>query len=185
LKGFREKYPGVTLDLDQTYSTNLWSGLEAGKFDIIISREAHVREGISNHLFLRDNLVAVLPAGDPAVMDGTLTIERLRDHDFVAIDEVISPQWHHAISSFCHLAGFEPRVTQRANDWAATLALVASGLGASIVSSTLAQLHFPGVAFVALAEGVGAGAFWVASYEAALDPAVTLLRSELISSAGT
>src|SRR4051794_26214208 len=46
LKAFRDKHPDVALDLDQTYSSNLWAGLESGKFDIILSREAHVREGV-------------------------------------------------------------------------------------------------------------------------------------------
>jgi DNA-binding transcriptional LysR family regulator len=81
------------------------------------------------------------------------------------------------------LAGFEARVTQRANDWAAILALVASGLGVSIVSSTLAQLRFPGVQFVPLVEGVGVGSFWMAHHERATDPAVRLLHSDLMEAA--
>jgi DNA-binding transcriptional LysR family regulator len=185
LTAFRDKYPGVTLELHQTYSTCLWAGLDAGRFDIIVSREAHVREGVRNHLFLRDNMVAVLPAGDPMASEVELMVARLRNYDFVAIEEGVAPQWHHAITSACRSAGFEPRVTQHANDWAAVVALVASGLGVSIVSSTLAQLGFPGVVFVPLAEGIGAGAIWIACPDAPRDPAVTLLLSEIVSGAST
>lgn len=183
LKNFRERFPGVTLELHQTYSRDLWVGFDAGQFDIIVSRASHVREGVRNHIFVRDNLVAALPVGDPLTNERVLTIAALRNHDFVAIEQANSPQWLQAIAAVCQSAGFEPRVVQRTNDWAATLALVASGLGVSIVSSTLAQLSFPGVSFVPLAEGVGAGAFWVASREKALDPAVTLLQSDILGGA--
>src|SRR5438270_14095390 len=147
LKSYRARNPRVELQLHTTYSANLWAGLEAGQFDLIVSREARVRPGIRNHFFSRDSLVAVLPEGDPAAGQGELLLSSLRDRDFVTIDESVAPQWHHTIASMCHSAGFEPRVVQRANDWAATLALVASGLGVSIVSSSLAQLRFPGIEF--------------------------------------
>jgi DNA-binding transcriptional LysR family regulator len=183
LKSFRSRNPHVELQLHTSYSVSLWAGLEAGQLDLIVSREARVRPGIRNHLFARDNLVAVLSDGDPEARRSELSLASLRDRDFVAIEETISPQWHDTIVAMCHSAGFEPRVTQRANDWGATLALVASGLGVSIVSSTLAQLHFPGIRFVPLAEAEGVGAFWIAHQESTSDPAVKLLQSELIEAA--
>jgi DNA-binding transcriptional LysR family regulator len=184
LKSFRGRNPRVELQLHTTYSSRLWAGLEAGELDLIVSRETRVRPGIRNHLFVRDSLVAVLPEGDPEAGETELSLARLRDRDFVAIEETISPQWHDTIASTCQSAGFEPRVTQRANDWAATLALVASGLGVSIVSSTLAQLRFPGIRFVPLVEAAGVGAFWIAHHEPASEPAVKLLRRELVDAAG-
>lgn len=180
LKSFRGKNPRIELQLHTTYSAGLWAGLEAGEFDLIVSREARVRPGIRTHLFARDDLVAVLPEGDPDAGAARLSLASLRDRPFVAIEETIAPQWHDTITAACHSAGFEPRVAQRANDWGATLALVASGLGISIVSSTLAQLHFPGIRFVPLVEAAGLGAFWVACRESVSDPAVNLLRCELI-----
>ncbi len=180
LNSFRAKNPNVSLELHQSFSADLWTGLEAGAFDLIVSREARVREGIRNHLFTRDGLVAVLPEDDPAANETELSVPTLQDRDFVTIDERISPQWHHKITSFCQSAGFEPRVTQMANDWAASLALVASGFGVSIVSSTLAQLRFPGVRFVPLIDAREVGSFWIAYHERASDPAVGLLHAELI-----
>lgn len=184
LKAFCSHNPSFVLQLHGTYSANLWAGLEAGSFDVIVSREARVRPGIQNRLFLRDNLVAALPEDDPSANQAELPVTSLRDRDVIGIDQSIAPQWHHALASFCQSAGFELRVTQTANDWAAILALVASGLGVSIVSSTIAQLRFPGVAFVPLAEGAAVGAFWVTSHDAAPDPAVRLLRSALLDRAG-
>jgi DNA-binding transcriptional LysR family regulator len=74
-----------------------------------------------------------------------------------------------------------PHVTQRTNDWGTTLALVASGLGVSIVSSTLARVHFPGVQFVNLKEGSNVGSFWVTCRDEAPEPIVQLLVSELLT----
>ena len=179
IKTFRGKNPRVTLQLQEDFSASLWAGLEAGKFDVIISRESRVHPGIRNSLFLRDSLVAVLPEDDAAASAIQLPAAMLRDRDFIAIEESVAPQWHGKITAFCHSANLELRVVQRANDWAAILALVASGVGISLVSSTLSQLRFPGVKFVTLTEGVGIGSFWVSYQETAIDPAAKLLRSEL------
>jgi DNA-binding transcriptional LysR family regulator len=181
LKSFHERNPFVELRLQTSYATNLWAGFEAGQYDLIVSREARDLPGIDNHLFARDNLVVVLPEGDPAANETELSIAALADRDFVTSEEEIAPQWHQVIAALCRSAGFQPRVTQRTNDWGAMLALVASGLGISIVSSTLAQVRFPGVEFVTLREAVGLSSFWIASHDNAKDATVRLLLSELIN----
>jgi DNA-binding transcriptional LysR family regulator len=183
LKSFRERHPLVALQLHQAYSADLWDGLQSGAYDVIVSRETRVLGGVRNHLFLRDSLVVVVPEGDPAASNAAVSVASLRNRAFVTIEEAVSPQWHHTFTSMCQHAGFEPNVIQRANDWAATLALVASGMGISVVSSTLAQLRFPGIEFVPLVEAVDVGSFWIACREEPTDPAVNLLRSELIDEA--
>jgi len=180
LKSFHERNPFVELRLQTSYATNLWAGFEAGQYDLIVSRETRDLPGIDNHLFVRDNLVAVLPEGDPAANELELSIAALASRDFVTREEEIAPQWHHAIADLCRSAGFEPHVTQRTNDWGAMLALVASGLGISIVSSTLAQVRFPGVQFVPLKEAIGLGSFWIAGHQNGKDATVRLLLSELV-----
>ena len=185
LKSFHERNPLIDLSLQTTYSASLWNEFDEGRFDLIVSREARDRPGVHNHLFMRDSLVAVVPDGDPAAAAASISIAALRGRDFVTSDEGIAPQWHQMVASICRTAGFEPRVTQRANDWGATLALVASGLGVSIVSSVLAQLRFPGIKFVPIEEGIGVGAFWIAARKIAADPAVTLLLSELTGDSAT
>src|SRR5438270_12549939 len=69
LKSYRARNPRVELQLHTTYSANLWAGLEAGQFDLIVSRDARVRSGIRNHFFSRDSLVAVVPAWHPAPVE--------------------------------------------------------------------------------------------------------------------
>ncbi len=181
LKSFRSKNPGITLSLQEHYSADLWTSLETGELDVIVSREARDRPGIRNSPFYYDSLVAAVPADDALAEQTQLHITCLRDRNFVAIDDSISPQRLGTIMSFCTSAGFEPRIVQRANDWAAILALVATGIGVSIVSSTLAQLKFPGVKFVTLEGGEGAGSFWVSHRQESMDPAVRLLCSELVN----
>jgi DNA-binding transcriptional LysR family regulator len=181
LKSFHERNPHVELQLQTTYTTNLWVDFEARKYDLILSREARELPGVENHLFDRDNLVVALPEADVLANAAELSIEALADRKFITSEEEIAPQWHEAIATLCRSAGFEPHVTQRTNDWGAMLALVASGLGVSIVSSTLAQIHFPGVTFVPLKEASGIGTFWIASHKNVADPTAQLLLSELLS----
>ena len=123
-----------------------------------------------------------MPEGDPLANASELPVDVLADRDLITSEEGIAPQWHQAIGALCRSAGFDPRVTQRTNDWGAMLALVASGLGVAIVSSTLAQVRFPALKFVPLTGAAAIGSFWVASHEDATDPTVRLLLSELIGS---
>jgi DNA-binding transcriptional LysR family regulator len=181
LKAFNERYPLIQLELHTTYSTNLWSGFEARQYDLIVSREARHRPGIKNYPFVSDSLVAALPAGDPLAARNQISIAELAGRKFVASEVEIAPQWHSMVASLCRSAAFEINVTWRANDWGAALALVSSGLGVSIVSSTLAQVRFPGVEFVPLKEAVGVGSFWIAGHERVEDPSVGLLLSELLA----
>ena len=183
LKSFHERHPLVDLQLHTTYSASLWEPFVTGRYDLIVSREARDHPGIKSHLFLRDSLVAVVPEDDILAGASELQIGRLADRQFVATDEAVAPQWHHTINSMCRSAGFEPRVAQRTNDWGAVLALVASGLGVSIVSSTLAHVRFPGVTFVPLKGAESVGSFWIACHQRSEDPAVKLLLSDLLRGA--
>ncbi|HEV2596528.1 MAG TPA: LysR substrate-binding domain-containing protein [Sphingomicrobium sp.] len=183
LKSFHERNPFVELQLGTTYSASLWTDFGARKYDLIVSREAHDRFGITNRLFARDRLVVALPEGDPAAREGELPLARLAGRDFITSDEALAPQWHRTITLMCQAAGFEPHIKQRTNDWGATLALVASGLGVSIMSSTLAHVHFPGVEFVPLGEVRHTGCFWISYRENGIDTAVELLLLELIENA--
>jgi DNA-binding transcriptional LysR family regulator len=180
LNRFHEHNPNVELQLHTTHSRNLWATFEAGQFDLIVSRENRDRPGIRSHLFARDSLVAALPEADPLANSGEISVAALSAREFITSDERIAPSWHNVVLSICRSAGFEPYVAQRTNDWGATLALVASGLGIAMMSSTLAILRFPGVAFVPLKEGRDQGAFWVASRTKATDPIVRVLLTELV-----
>lgn len=183
LKSFHKRHPRVHLQLHTTYSMDLWTGFERGQYDLIISRERQARPGYTTHLFMRDSLVAALPEGDPQAGKKRLSIASLASRDFVASDDAIAPQWHETIAMLSRSAGFQPRITQRSNDWGATLALVASGLGISIVSSTLAQVRFPGVTFVPLEGADRVGSFCLARRDRAENPAVEMLFSALMASA--
>ncbi len=183
LNSVRGSHPGIPVELTQQDTAFLWDGLLAGQLDIIVSREARVRHGVRNELFVRDSMVAALPTGDPAAMRAKLDIRELRDRHFITIDEAISPQWHHAMTSCCHSAGFDPQFSMQVNDWPTILSLVASGHGVSIVSSTLARVRFPGVQFVPLENEGAGGAFWLSYREKARHPAFEALRSGLVAGA--
>jgi len=181
LKAFRHRNPSVELRLHTTYGTNLWAGFEAGHYDVILSREARDFAGVKSHLFAHDDLVVVVPEGDPLANSSEISVSLLRNRDFITSEEEIAPEWHRAIAALCRAGGFEPRVSQRTNDWGAMLALVASGLGLSIVSSTLARVPFPGVQFARIKEAVGIGSFWISAHENPQNPTTTLLFDELVN----
>jgi DNA-binding transcriptional LysR family regulator len=181
LNQFHERNPNVELQLHTTHSRNLWAAFKAGQYDLIVSRENRDWPGITSYLFERDSLVAVVPEGDLSAGSEELSIGALANRKFIMSDERIAPRWHEVVLSMCRSAGFEPNVAQRTNDWGATLALVASGLGISVVSSTLAVLRFPGIEFVPLKEGVSVGSFWISCRTKVTDPVAGALLSELVN----
>jgi DNA-binding transcriptional LysR family regulator len=68
----------------------------------------------------------------------------------VVLPREISPAYFDGLTAACAAAGFAPLAAREVHSAMAQLALVASGLGVALVSSGMARLAPPGVAFRSL-----------------------------------
>jgi DNA-binding transcriptional LysR family regulator len=154
LRRFRAHFPGVAMRLEEAGTGELVAALTEGSLDA-----AFVRSSVEGPLRMRaddlenEPMIAALPAGHALAEDaaGPLALAALAADDFVLYRRRSGPGLHDAILAACHEAGFNPFIVQEAPRLTATLALVAAGLGVSLVPQSLRRLAVEGVIYRALA----------------------------------
>ena len=153
---FRERYPRVSLTLEEAGSGDLVSALRADRLDAAFVRSpVPDGEGIIAHALLEERMFAALPSGHRLAMeagDAPLPLSALAQESFVLYRRASGPGLHDRIVGACHAAGFSPRIEQEALRIASTLSLIAAGLGVSVVPESLCGMRFGGMVYRPLAE---------------------------------
>ena len=95
---------------------------------------------------------AVLPASHPlARRSRPLELAELSDESWIG--GAPSSAWYRIISHACRLVGFVPEADYASDDYIAVQALVAAGLGVSVIPGLAVRHPLPGVAVRPLAAG--------------------------------
>jgi DNA-binding transcriptional LysR family regulator len=152
IREFRETFPMVAVTLSEGNPAELIESIESDRLDAAFIRSNIAkRQGLDFPLLLEDPLVVALPEGHALARGqarAVLPLKRLADETFV------SNRRHggralvrDAAFAACHAAGFSPRVGQEAPHVISTLALVAAGIGISIVPASLQHMSIRGVVY--------------------------------------
>jgi DNA-binding transcriptional LysR family regulator len=94
-----------------------------------------------------DRFVACLPEAHPAAARRTVRLSQLADDPFVLFARSASPDYYARIIDMCHEAGFYPRVRHEVRHWLSVVAVVAQGMGVSVVPAPLQQSGIRGAVF--------------------------------------
>lgn len=154
IAAFRERYPDVSLSLAEGEPEEIAPRLRAGEFDLALLFEfPGVRErpgqGLRTVPLLIDPMHVALPSEHPLATKPALTLDDLRDEDWVQTSAT-SPCARHVVRS-CVVAGFEPHVTFESDDYETVQGLVAAGVGVALIPRlALTHMH-PGIVVRALA----------------------------------
>lgn len=107
-------------------------------------------EGLAHTVIAEERLHAAVPAG--ALPSPTVELLALAEHPWI----LAGPRSHfgRAVRIACQAGGFEPTVEHEVGEQATALAMVAAGLGVTLVSDLGLTLCPPGVDIVALTEPV-------------------------------
>ena len=100
----------------------------------------------------KDELVAVLPEGNPLLQRPALRLRDLADQPFINYRPSEVPGLHALVVLACQNAGFMPQVKQHAVQAQTLVSLVGAGLGVALVPAVVAKGSTPGVVFRALAD---------------------------------
>jgi DNA-binding transcriptional LysR family regulator len=142
---FRERHPGVELTLAEGEPEEIGPRLRAGEFDLALLFEfPGVRErpavGLRTVALLEDPMHVALPGAHSLASKRALTLEDLRDEDWVQTSAA-SPCARHVVRS-CLAAGFEPHVTFESDDYETVQGLVAAGVGVALIPRlALTRVH--------------------------------------------
>lgn len=148
----KRELPGVALEVHADLLTPAQCrGLRTGGLDLGVLRPPAEGDGIELHTVETEPLILAVPADHRLAAEPEVAMADLRTEGFVvyaAQDSVVND----AVRRSCRAAGFTPRREHQAAGTAVLLALVAGGLGVSVVPASARALPLSGVAFRDLAD---------------------------------
>ncbi|RYF30121.1 MAG: hypothetical protein EOO23_05840 [Comamonadaceae bacterium] len=155
LDAYRAACPGVSLVLHESHATQLVNSLRHKNIDAAFVNTAFVPDGLSGHIFSREEFSCVVPKGHRLEDAHVINMLDLRGEDFVMFRREASPPNYDNVMSVCRAGGIEPRVRYGASQWMNMVALVGHGYGVSIVPRSMASCGVANAVFVPLEEGLG------------------------------
>jgi DNA-binding transcriptional LysR family regulator len=147
VQAYRERYPGVRVELGHVPTGAQLQGIADRKIDVGFLRPSMLftpSADISVRPIWEDELHVVLPEGHRLARGrGPIDIAGLADEPFVLFPRGIGCGLFDHVMALCNQAGFVPRVVQEAREGTTILALVAAGTGVSILPDTYQKASIP------------------------------------------
>ena len=185
---FRAQHPDVRLIIVDDHLHRLLPRLDAGELDVAIIYDHDALGDVGARDLLRtplleDRFQAVLPTTHPlARRSGPLHLHDLRNEPWIG--GAPSSAWYRIVRHACTQAGFTPTAAFASDDYIAVQALVAAGLGVSVIPGLAVAHPLPGVAVRQLASGAPARRISAASVPGGYrGPAFTTMIESLCAAA--
>jgi DNA-binding transcriptional LysR family regulator len=151
---YRQRYPGVTLTLQEMSTLGQIDAIVNRKLDLGLVRppEAALPEGITMSVLRRDPLVLVLPLGHPLADKQAIAISDLEGQPLVMYPKTAGTGIYPQIFRLCREAGFTPTIAMEAGEASTIIGLVAAGSGISVLPSSFDIIRMGGVCYRPLAD---------------------------------
>lgn len=153
LRTLRDRHPSLSVRLAELEPTESITRLRHADIDLAVVQDwpeapLEVPDGLSSVPVLEDVLDVALPARHPLAARATLTLDQLRDEDWVSwTSDQICHGW---LANTLRDNGIEARIKHTAAEHSTQLAVVAAGLGAALIPRLGRDPTPPGVRFVPL-----------------------------------
>lgn len=149
LATLRQQSPAVRVELHESNTFNLLRALLDGDYDGVLSPEFDppFPRGLEHEEVARQQVVVAMGERHPAAAHEVVPLASLRDADWVAYAESLSPGYRRWINAVCLAAGFRPRLTQRvtsSNDMQVALSVLP---GVAILPEGYRELFTDSVVF--------------------------------------
>jgi DNA-binding transcriptional LysR family regulator len=150
---FRRRHPDVTLTVVDDHLQRLLPRLERGELDLALIYEHDVlaQVDLPRTALLDDEYRVLLPARHRLTRRRAVELADLAHEPWIG--GAPTSAWFRIAADACRTAGFTPRVSFASDDWSAVQALVAAGLGVSLVPGLAAAHPLPGLEVRAPASG--------------------------------
>jgi DNA-binding transcriptional LysR family regulator len=152
LKQFRAQYPRVHLDLTEITGLEQEEALHEHSIDVAFVRGFTSDPDFVGEVLVEEPLVVAVPAQWDLAKKEFIALKALKKEPFILYPTKPDPSFANFIKAVCREAGFEPRVVQEANELQTAASLVASGIGITLMPSSIKMLQRVGVAYVPLKE---------------------------------
>ena len=151
---FGQIAPNVRLQLSEMYSEPQFAALLNGQLDVGFVRDepahAQMARGLRLSVIHREPLLLALPVGHPLASRNSVMLAEVADNAFVTQPRELAATLFDRLVKLATRAGFQPVITQHAQQINGLLALVAAGLGLALVPASMRAVRLAGVSYVPL-----------------------------------
>lgn len=145
------QYPQIEVGLVEAERSKQFAALLDGRIHAAFVETNAIPPGFANALVCDDGAICALPSRHALAHKPVIELGDLTDEDFVLFSRKGDSANADRVTAMCANEGFEPRVVNYAEQWMSVLALVAAGLGVTILPRRVASARMQGVRFVPLA----------------------------------
>ena len=145
IQAFQRHRPQVQTRVVEVDTPAGLQGLLQRDIDIAMVRLSAPARHLRTQPWRHDTFVIALPADHPAAggPPGAIGLASFAEEPWVWLRRDASPDYHDQLMATCHNAGFTPDVRHIANSIATQLAMVACGLGVTLVPNVAAHSALP------------------------------------------
>lgn len=147
VRGFRESFGGVELELKELTSGEQVDALYTGRIGVGLVRLPMSAPGIRVEPLLEERLLVALPEGHPLETLEAVPVEEISDLPLVFFTRRLVPGLHEQILELYRSVGAYPHVVQEAIHLQTIVGLVASGVGVAILPESAKRVHREGVSY--------------------------------------
>jgi LysR family transcriptional regulator, benzoate and cis,cis-muconate-responsive activator of ben and cat genes len=144
---FRRRFPGVELRLQNLRSVQQRQALVDRRIDVGFVRPQGSDPRLIYEALWRESVIVALPGNHPLTRRTIVDVPDLATEPFVVVRPEESVVFNDEIFARCRKAGFTPRVGYGVPDEQAASALVAAGLGISLVPAAIQGFKRKGVVY--------------------------------------
>lgn len=153
LADFRQRYPHLSMTVEEKETVHILSALENGKCDMAFMRGEMLDESYEKIPLKKDRLAAVLPINHPLAALSSVPLCRLQKEPFLLLDQ--GTLLYDSCLKACGQAGFTPNVTYTGTRMETIAELVSQGMGVSLMmEQAVSYLRNSKVAILPLEDGI-------------------------------
>lgn len=180
VRAFRERYPGVVLELVESTGDVQLQSFEQGTIDagFVLHSPGFAPTGFESLRIAQEPLVVALPDQSALASKAVLSLNDLKSEPLVIFPRRILPSLHDAIFAMYHAAGEMPWVAQEAIQMQTIVNLVSAGVGLAWVPESVQQFQRPGVVYRRIASSQSASARRPSSKAASVITGTSVPRCE-------
>lgn len=147
LRTFGARYPNVRIALRSWSTAEQLRALRSGEIQVAFLRLPVVDSTLKIDVIVREPMIVALPECNRFASRKRVRLQSLSDETHIMFPREMNPGHYDFLLNLCKSAGFAARIAPEADNTYTALALVAAGLGVSLLPASARQVGWKGVVF--------------------------------------
>ncbi len=152
LRNFEEMYPAAGLDLHEMNTNRQIESLLQGKVDVGFIHAVPLPPELRSHCVETERLVCCVPRHHRLASRSRISISEMAGEKVLVFAREFAAHYHDRIVGLLRAADVEPYAPYRVQHWLTVIALVAQGMGISLVPRSLSRSAMADVIFIEIEE---------------------------------